>query len=56
MRLPTRRATGPTYDSQRRSHPREPAEYLAFWHERHLSTLTTLRPDGTPHVVPVGVT
>ncbi|MEV0774938.1 pyridoxamine 5'-phosphate oxidase family protein [Streptomyces sp. NPDC050433] len=31
-------------------------EYLAFWHERHLSTLTTLRPDGTPHVVPVGVT
>ncbi|MFE1443847.1 pyridoxamine 5'-phosphate oxidase family protein [Streptomyces sp. NPDC058739] len=31
-------------------------EYLAFWRERHLSTLTTLRPDGTPHVVPVGVT
>lgn len=31
-------------------------EYLAFWRERHLCTLTTLRPDGTPHVVPVGVT
>jgi F420H(2)-dependent biliverdin reductase len=28
-------------------------EFLA---ERHLATLTTLRPDGTPHVVPVGVT
>lgn len=26
-----------------------------FWRERHLSTLTTLRADGTPHVVPVGV-
>ena len=24
--------------------------------ERHLATLTTLRADGTPHVVPVGVT
>ncbi|MQY04721.1 pyridoxamine 5'-phosphate oxidase family protein [Actinomadura macrotermitis] len=29
---------------------------LAFWRERHLCTLTTLRPDGTPHVVPVGAT
>ncbi|WP_091647229.1 pyridoxamine 5'-phosphate oxidase family protein [Micromonospora pallida] len=28
----------------------------AFCRERHLATLTTLRPDGTPHVVPVGVT
>ncbi len=28
--------------------------YLAFWRERHLCTLTTLRPDGWPHVVPVG--
>ncbi|MFB7112866.1 pyridoxamine 5'-phosphate oxidase family protein [Streptomyces sp. NPDC056190] len=32
------------------------ASYLGFWRERHLCTLTTLRPDGTPHVVPVGVT
>ncbi|MEV6962875.1 TIGR03618 family F420-dependent PPOX class oxidoreductase [Streptomyces sp. NPDC051207] len=32
------------------------ASYLAFWRERHLCTLTTPRPDGTPHVVPVGVT
>ncbi|MGV9344418.1 pyridoxamine 5'-phosphate oxidase family protein [Streptomyces spiralis] len=30
--------------------------FLGFWQERHLCTLTTLRPDGTPHVVPVGVT
>ncbi|MFF7967398.1 pyridoxamine 5'-phosphate oxidase family protein [Streptomyces sp. NPDC007903] len=30
--------------------------YAAFWRERHLSTLTTLRPDGSPHVVPVCVT
>jgi len=27
---------------------------LAFTTERHLATLTTLRPDGSPHVVPVG--
>ncbi|MFD8499749.1 PPOX class F420-dependent oxidoreductase [Amycolatopsis sp. NPDC059657] len=27
-----------------------------FWSERHLCMLTTLRKDGTPHVVPVGVT
>ncbi|MFH8385719.1 pyridoxamine 5'-phosphate oxidase family protein [Kitasatospora sp. NPDC018058] len=30
--------------------------FLAFWRERHISTLTTTRPDGSPHVVPVGVT
>ncbi|MBO1414092.1 pyridoxamine 5'-phosphate oxidase family protein [Streptomyces sp. FH025] len=30
--------------------------FLAFWRERHIATLTTTRPDGTPHVVPVGVT
>ncbi len=29
-------------------------EVLAFLAERHLASLTTLRPDGTPHVVPVG--
>ena len=33
-----------------------PEEVLAFLAERHLATLTTLRPDGTPHVVPVGFT
>lgn len=27
---------------------------LAFLVERHLATLSTVRPDGTPHVVPVG--
>ncbi len=31
-------------------------ELLGFLAERHLATLTTLRADGTPHVVPVGVT
>lgn len=30
--------------------------FLGFLAERHLATLTTLRPDGTPHVVPVGFT
>jgi len=29
-------------------------EMLAFLSERHLATLTTLRADGSPHVVPVG--
>ncbi|MFE0258327.1 pyridoxamine 5'-phosphate oxidase family protein [Streptomyces sp. NPDC059010] len=42
------------------AYPQDPdapdASYLTFWQERHLCTLTTLRPDGTPHVVPVGVT
>jgi F420H(2)-dependent biliverdin reductase len=33
-----------------------PAAVVAFTRERHLATLTTLRPDGTPHVVPVGFT
>ena len=32
------------------------AEFGEFWAERHLCTLTTVRADGTPHVVPVGVT
>lgn len=27
---------------------------IAFVRERHLATLTTLRTDGSPHVVPVG--
>ncbi|MFD0902893.1 pyridoxamine 5'-phosphate oxidase family protein [Actinomadura sediminis] len=27
-----------------------------FWRERHLCTLVTVRPDGTPHAVPVGAT
>lgn len=29
-------------------------DVLAFLRERHLATLTTLRRDGSPHVVPVG--
>lgn len=31
-----------------------PRALLGFWTERHLCTLTTLRADGLPHVVPVG--
>ena len=31
-------------------------EALSFLTVRHLATLTTLRPDGSPHVVPVGFT
>lgn len=31
-------------------------DFLDFWHERRLATLSTVRPDGTPHTVPVGVT
>ncbi|MEU5094595.1 TIGR03618 family F420-dependent PPOX class oxidoreductase [Streptomyces sp. NPDC020996] len=42
------------------SYPQDPgapdAPYLSFWRERHLCTLTTPRPDGSPHVVPVCVT
>ena len=35
--------------------PRDlPAEASTFLSEYHLATLTTLRPDGSPHVVPVG--
>jgi PPOX class probable F420-dependent enzyme len=33
-----------------------PDDVVAFATERHLATLTTLRPDGTPHVAPVGFT
>jgi PPOX class probable F420-dependent enzyme len=30
--------------------------YLEFWREHHFCTLATQRPDGTPHLAPVGVT
>jgi F420H(2)-dependent biliverdin reductase len=33
-----------------------PEVVLGFLAERHLATLTTLRPDGSPHVVAVGFT
>ncbi|MCW2817715.1 MAG: pyridoxamine 5-phosphate oxidase-related, FMN-binding protein [Marmoricola sp.] len=29
--------------------------HLDFWTERHLCTVTTLRRDGSPHVVPMGI-
>lgn len=32
-----------------------PPALLEFWTERHLCTLSTVRVDGRPHVVPVGV-
>ena len=41
--------------SSKRRDLRDPA-VTAFWTERHLQTLTTPRPDGTPHVVPVAAT
>jgi PPOX class probable F420-dependent enzyme len=31
------------------------AAFLDFWRERRLCTVSTVRPDGTPHVVPMGV-
>lgn len=30
-------------------------DMVAFWRERHLCTVTSLRADGSPHVVPLGV-
>jgi F420H(2)-dependent biliverdin reductase len=36
--------------------PIDHPELLEFWTERHLCTLTTLRADGSPHVVAVGAT
>jgi PPOX class probable F420-dependent enzyme len=32
-----------------------PPDLHDFWTERHLCTLATVRPDGRPHAVPVGV-
>ena len=32
-----------------------PQPLLEFWTERHLCTFSSVRPDGRPHVVPVGV-
>ncbi|MFR9730759.1 pyridoxamine 5'-phosphate oxidase family protein [Saccharopolyspora sp. MS10] len=35
----------------------DPSEsFREFWAEPHVCTLTTIRPDGTPHVVPVNAT
>jgi PPOX class probable F420-dependent enzyme len=36
--------------------PLTSAALREFWTERHLCTLTTLRADGSPHVVAVGAT
>jgi PPOX class probable F420-dependent enzyme len=30
-------------------------DLTTFWRERHLCTVTTLRADGSPHVVPMGI-
>jgi PPOX class probable F420-dependent enzyme len=32
-----------------------PDPLVAFWRERRLCTVTTLRADGSPHVVPMGI-
>jgi len=38
-------------------HPSDPSpEVQQFLADRHLATLTTHRPDGSPHVTPVGFT
>ena len=39
-----------------RSHDQLDDAALEFLRDRHLATLTTLRPDGSPHVVAVGFT
>jgi PPOX class probable F420-dependent enzyme len=31
------------------------ADLVDFWRERHLCTVSTLRADGSPHVVPMGI-
>ncbi|MER5489712.1 TIGR03618 family F420-dependent PPOX class oxidoreductase [Streptomyces sp. NPDC002490] len=36
--------------------PGEAPDFPAFWRERHLGFLSTARPDGSHHLVPVGVT
>jgi F420H(2)-dependent biliverdin reductase len=47
----------PAYASGMTEDVRNPSpEFLAFWREYHLCTLSTPRPDGSPHLVPVGVT
>jgi PPOX class probable F420-dependent enzyme len=30
-------------------------EHLEFWREKHHCTVTSLKPDGAPHVVPMGI-
>jgi F420H(2)-dependent biliverdin reductase len=30
-------------------------DLVAFWRERHLCSVSTLRADGSPHVVPMGI-
>ncbi|GAA4951945.1 TIGR03618 family F420-dependent PPOX class oxidoreductase [Yinghuangia aomiensis] len=52
----TTAATAPAGIDQASEAPDVSEAYAAFWREYHLCTLTTLRPDGTPHVVPVGAT
>ncbi|MBQ0878593.1 pyridoxamine 5'-phosphate oxidase family protein [Streptomyces rochei] len=41
-------------DTDRR--PDDDADFTAFWQERRVCFLSTPRADGTPHLVPVGVT
>ncbi|WP_462188683.1 MULTISPECIES: nitrilase-related carbon-nitrogen hydrolase [unclassified Frankia] len=50
-------------DHQNRLDPAYPLDlagrgeaFLDFWRERHLCSLTTVRPEGSPHVVAVGAT
>ena len=50
------RAPGPRHDGGMTPRVSLSPDALAFVAERHLATLTTLRPDGSPHVVAVGFT
>jgi F420H(2)-dependent biliverdin reductase len=38
-----------------RETPSFSADLVDFWRERHLCSVSTLRADGSPHVVPMGI-
>ncbi|MFH8976181.1 PPOX class F420-dependent oxidoreductase [Streptomyces sp. NPDC017890] len=43
-------------DTEERHDADADAEFVSFWQERRVCFLSTARADGTPHLVPVGVT
>jgi PPOX class probable F420-dependent enzyme len=45
-----------TTNSEERHETDADAEFVRFWQERRVCFLSTPRADGTPHLVPVGVT
>src|SRR3981081_633785 len=54
--LSSRRMAVPTVITMVMDLTQRGSGFLDFWTERHLCTLSTARADGTPHVIPVGVT